>query len=75
MPEIKTVDELKAAYPDFTKAIADAAAEAARDAAVSYTHLQEAKRANKRKGWLSWDDRGTRAGTRQKIFSLQEMGK
>ena len=32
MPEIKTVDELKAAYPDFTKAIEDAAAAAAQDA-------------------------------------------
>ena len=32
MPEIKTVDELKAAYPDFTKAIADVAAAAAQDA-------------------------------------------
>lgn len=31
MPEIKTVDELKAAYPAFTQAIADAAAAAAQD--------------------------------------------
>lgn len=32
MPEIKTVDELKAAYPALTQAIADAAAAAAQDA-------------------------------------------
>ena len=32
MPEIKTVDELKAAYPTLTQTIADAAAAAAQDA-------------------------------------------